>query len=258
MKNSQAGFFYEERDRRTRPAASCVVPIVINLLSPHSAIDVGCGVGTWLAVLKEHGVTNVFGLDADYVDKKYLKISPSEFLHCDLTDPPRLDGKWDLAISLEVAEHLPSKCAEDFVRYLVGLAPAVLFSAAIPFQGGHQHLNEQWPEYWVQLFAGHRYSVIDCIRHRLWNMAGIPRWYSQNILLFVEEKGLVHNPKIHTAIDNTTLEQLSIVHPDIYLSVCIRYRNLASQAYSVRGTASLFMDACKRAVKRRLGRLMGS
>ena len=63
-----------------------------------------------------------------------------------------LERKFDLAISLEVAEHLKSSSSEDFVQSLTTLAPMILFSAAIPHQGGLHHINEQWLEYWGDLF----------------------------------------------------------------------------------------------------------
>jgi hypothetical protein len=59
---------------------------------------------------------------------------------------------FDLAICLEVAEHLPPEAAEGFIDSLTRLAPVVLFSAAITFQVGNQHLNGQWPDYWATLF----------------------------------------------------------------------------------------------------------
>ena len=65
-----------------------------------------------------------------------------------------MNRKFDLVLSLEVAEHLPSECAEAFVESLVNLGPVILFSAAIPYQGGENHVNEQWPEYWVGVLSG--------------------------------------------------------------------------------------------------------
>lgn len=118
MKDNSAGFYYDKRNWRTRPAASLIVPIIMDLLSPSSVIDVGCGVGTWLNVFKENGVTKVLGLDAYYVDKEYLQIDASDFIECDLMSPPQLDSKWDLAITLEVAEHLQPEYAENFVKFL--------------------------------------------------------------------------------------------------------------------------------------------
>ena len=63
----------------------------------------------------------------------------------DLAQPLQIDRRFDLALSLEVAEHLPPECGSEFVQTLTDLSSVILFSAAIPFQGGTDHLNEQWP-----------------------------------------------------------------------------------------------------------------
>ena len=112
------------------------MPIVIDLLHPNSVVDVGCGTGGWLAEFKRHGVTNILGIDGPHIPIGQLEFDPREFLAADLTEPLRLDSYFDLAISLEVAEHLEVHRSEQFVETLTDLAPIVLFSAAIPHQGG--------------------------------------------------------------------------------------------------------------------------
>jgi SAM-dependent methyltransferase len=124
-----------------------VVPTVLRLVQPEPVVDVGCGDGAWLSVFRELGVNHRFGLDGDYVDRRLLQIPQDQFSATDLSLPFRLPCTFDLAVSLEVAEHLPPQSAEDFVDSLTRLAPVVLFSAAIPLQGGTHHLNEQWPDY---------------------------------------------------------------------------------------------------------------
>jgi 2-polyprenyl-3-methyl-5-hydroxy-6-metoxy-1,4-benzoquinol methylase len=65
-----------------------------------------------------------------------------------LIQPLDLEKEFDLVVSLEVAEHLPASAADQFVNTLVKHGKKILFSAAIPGQGGQDHLNEQWPDYW--------------------------------------------------------------------------------------------------------------
>ena len=103
-----------------------------------------------------------------------------------ITRSSRTQSKWEMILSLEVGEHLPKECAETFVYSLTQLAPVILFSAAIPFQGGTQHVNEQWQDYWVKHFQNKGYVAIDCIRNRVWGNERVEVWYAQNILIFAK------------------------------------------------------------------------
>ena len=152
--------YFKVLDAAERASAAAIVPLVIALLQPESVCDVGCARGGWLAVFKEHGVGRVLGIDGDYVERDQLKIDESEFRAADLEQGLPDVGRFDLAVSLEVAEHLAAESAGRFVDGLATLAPAVLFSAAIPGQGGRGHVNEQWPEYWRDLFARFNPSTV--------------------------------------------------------------------------------------------------
>jgi SAM-dependent methyltransferase len=165
-------------------SAEAVVPIVASLTEIRSVVDVGCGTGAWLAAFRNQGAEHILGLDED-VDPARLRIPRECFRKMDLSKPFELAEQFDLALCLEVAEHLPKKCAGVFIRSLVRLAPVILFSAAVPFQGGTHHVNEQWPQYWQDLFAQHDYQMLDLIRKEIWKRPEVQHWYRQNIFLFV-------------------------------------------------------------------------
>jgi 2-polyprenyl-3-methyl-5-hydroxy-6-metoxy-1,4-benzoquinol methylase len=148
-------------------SAHAVLPLVLDLVDVKSAVDVGCGVGAWLSVLKELGVDDVLGIDGDYVEPKDLLIPKRCFTAHDLTQDFDVERTFDLALSLEVAEHLPPERAHSFVETLARLARVVLFSAAIPGQGGIAHVTERWPDYWAGLFAEHGYVPVDALRYRI-------------------------------------------------------------------------------------------
>jgi SAM-dependent methyltransferase len=190
---------------------------VLELVPARSVIDVGCGVGTWLSVFQDHGVEHLSGVDGDYVDQTALEIPRDRFLPFDLEQPLRLAKTFDLVVSLEVAEHLPRECAVTFIDSLTRLGPIVLFSAAIPFQGGTLHVNEQWPDYWAEQFERHDYIAIDCLRRRVWGNEKVVWWYAQNILIFASRSHLDAHPHLKQEHDPTAGPPLRLVHPGCYL-----------------------------------------
>jgi len=203
--------FYARIGDGSRRSAAILLRIVFDLVRPHSVVDVGCGVGSWAAVALDLGGAEVLGIDGDYVDRGQLQIPHACFMPCDLRNPLRLERGFDLAISLEVAEHLPAECAETFVESLVRLAPVVLFSAAVPGQGGDHHVNEQWPAYWAELFARYDFEAVDCVRPRVWNDEQIGFWYRQNTILYARRDYLTRHPELRSI--GARGQPLPLVHP---------------------------------------------
>jgi hypothetical protein len=194
--------FFEDLEDGSRQSAQRVVPLVLSLVKARSVVDVGCGECSWLAEFLRQGIDDVQGLDGAYVPADVLKIPERLVTRCDLGHPFKLDRQFDLAISLETAEHLPPSRAEGLVADLVRLAPQVLFSAAIPFQRGTHHVNCRWPDYWQQLFRGHNYIAFDVIRPEIWYDERVEFWYRQNSILYVRrdqaEQNLNLAPLIHS------------------------------------------------------------
>lgn len=228
--NSYTDSFFASIQQSSLDSAKEIVPLVIELLQPNSVIDVGCGLGTWLSVFKEHGVEDILGIDGDYVDREKLQIPEESFLSVDLKKPLILDRKWDLVISLEVAEHLPDSSAEIFVNSLAELGKVILFSAAIPFQEGENHINEQWQDYWGKHFQNIGYLPIDCIRRKVWQNPHVAFWYAQNILIFAEREYLENHQLLKQEFDHMGTSQLTIVHPEKYLQVVDKYLEAAKKA----------------------------
>lgn len=212
--------FFAKHEGPTRVSAREAVPVVLEHVPAKSVVDVGCGMGIWLAEFKVAGVEDYLGIDGAYVRRDKLLIDPNRFQALDLSQPFGVGRRFDLAVSLEVAEHLPKESAESFVASLTALAPVVLFSAAIPNQWGDGHVNEQWPEYWHGKFAQHDYVVVDCLRTRLWKSPTIMPWYPQNMLFFVDRKRLGEYPRLASEFGRVGPEPpLAKVHPNIYLHV---------------------------------------
>jgi SAM-dependent methyltransferase len=207
--------FYREL-ASAQESAREILPLVLDLVKPASVIDIGCGTGNWLAIAHELGVREILGIDGPWV-KAQLAIPPEKFVEHDLSTPLKLNRRFDLALSLEVAEHLPASVARIFVQSLCDAADVVVFSAAIPGQGGRRHVNEQWPAYWAELFQEFRYSCYDFLRSRIWNNPRVTWHYAQNCLIFARA-GSLHSfgePAI----------PLPLVHPVLWSSQVARMKH---------------------------------
>jgi len=206
--------FHASRDRDTRYAAMRILNILYEKFpNLNRVIDVGCGVGTFLNVAKELGALYIKGIDGVWVNPDQLVIEANSFEAIDLSAPlpPLLNAKkYDLAICLEVAEHLPQDKASSFVHWLTSLAPVILFSAAIPGQGGIGHKNEAWLSYWVNIFKQEGFEPLDIIRSQIWYDPAIYFWYRQNTIVFIAATDC--------KFPQENLSILDIVHPDLYNS----------------------------------------
>lgn len=182
-------------------AAEVVVPIILEQFTVKSVLDVGCGLGTWLKVFQDaFNINDILGLDGAYLDKSKLAIESAFFKEIDLKKPFDLKREYDLVISLEVAEHLPEHAAVGFVESLCKHGDTIIFSAAIPAQGGQNHINEQWPDYWESLFLSNGFVQSDVLRPLIWNNSAIEVWYRQNIFVYKKSRGKNLNPNaLHQA-----------------------------------------------------------
>jgi SAM-dependent methyltransferase len=205
--------YFDWQIRGARLSAEVVVPLVLELVGPRSVVDVGCGVGAWLAVFGEHGIADLLGVDGAFLDRWRLLIPTESFVAHDLTTPLRLGRTFDLAVCLEMAEHLPGEAAETLTATLTDLAPVVLFSAAPPGQGGVGHVNEQPPAYWQALFWRRGYVPVDVLRSQIWTDGRVEPWYSQNTLLYVRQDCLRFYPRLREARRQTDDDQLLRIHP---------------------------------------------
>ena len=203
--------FFDAQIEGSLRSARVIVPIIMELVNPRSVIDIGCGRAAWLRAFEENGVEQVRGVDGHYLDLSKLLIQPAQFLQIDLQQPFKTEDRYDLALCLEVAEHLTSKTGRDLVRTLAGLAPIILFSAAIPGQRGTCHINEQWPSYWMSLFAEHAFLRLDPIRQHIWNDPRVEWWYRQNIFLYASRQAISESPRLQA--EERAAQALECIHP---------------------------------------------
>ncbi len=129
-------------------------PFIVDVFYPETLIDVGCGIGDFVKWFQENGVRAV-GIEGSenvlpylVVDKKDVFIKDLRFsLNSDFSE------RFDLAICIEVAEHIEQEYSDIFVKNLCSLSNQILFTAALPGQSGHGHINCQPQLFWEKLFC---------------------------------------------------------------------------------------------------------
>jgi hypothetical protein len=182
------------------------------MVSPRSVIDIGCGRGHWLVEFSNLGITDIRGVDSAAVLENSTLVIPAEnFCEHDLQLPLQAARKFDLAMCLEVAEHLPTRSALQLLDTLVACADVVVFSAAIPGQGGVGHINERWPWYWRDAMDLRGYVQYDPFRHQLWHNPDIALYYRQNLFLYVKK---TERPEIHSKMSDFTGSGLTLIATD--------------------------------------------
>ncbi len=181
--------YFEFIERGSFASAMTLVPFINKLLNPQSIVDFGCGRGAWLKIWIESGVTDVIGVDGDYVLKNELHIDVRKFRVHHLEQPIDLGRKFDLVTSFEVAEHLSADKSQSFVKTLTNHSNAILFSAATVGQGGENHINERSLESWRDMFAAHRYYPYDFLRPVFEKCSSVKPWYRYNTLLYLNSEG---------------------------------------------------------------------
>lgn len=222
-------------------SARVLLPILFEYVRPRSVVDVGCGRGAWLQVLQEFGAERVLGLDGAYVERSTLVIAPADFRATDLSRPFAIDGTFDLAICLEVAEHLPEQMALPLVETLTRAAPFVLFSAAIPGQAGVGHVNLQWPAFWQERFERFGFRKLDPIRRRVWQDPRVCSWYQQNVYLYASAAEVEQSERLQEEIRRVQVATVELIDR----SILVRYTYFS-------GLLGQLPRAAWRAIRRRL------
>ncbi len=219
--------FYQDQVDGSRAATDSMLGLTSRLVGLRDVLDVGCGTGVWLNVAEALGARHTLELDGPHVPVSARLLPAGHFIEHDLRQPFALGRRFGLVICLEVAEHLPIETAPALVACLVQHGVSVLFSAALPYQGGTSHIAETWPEFWVELFAAHCHRGVDALRPELWRDHRIPWWYRQTAVLFVSPRRYRSAPRLwrHPA-------PVSIVHPASYLWANHRPRSVLGSFYN--------------------------
>ena len=226
--------FLKKRKDKVYKSARNIVPIILNEFKIKSVVDIGCANGLWLSVFNEFGIEDYLGLDGHWIKREDLMIPNEKFKPFDLNNSLDLNKKFDLAISIEVAEHLPEIRAKSFISNICNLADIVLFSAAVPFQEGEGHINCQWQSYWRNIFSDNGFIAIDILRPKIWNNKDVNMIYSQNMFIYINKDLLVQNKEYSILKKYSEIPFFSIINPRFFNNEIEKHKRRQKLFYRIK------------------------
>jgi len=240
--------FFAQRRKLALQSAEQILDILWPIIPAQSVVDVGCASGIWLAEAKRRGAVTIQGIDGPWVPLDQLEIDIQEFYAHDLGESiPAGFEKYDAAFCIEVAEHLSASVSDSLIEFLTDRADVVLFSAAIPGQGGTGHINEQCQSYWQHKFFKCGFACFDLIRPQVWGEESVNIIYKQNMLVYAREgsKSFDQIKHSNTGIEALTLPyDLDRVHPDLFKRRMMKHERLKK-----RGMGKKIMKSLKAIAK---------
>lgn len=150
--------FYDDGGfARTEKTATCITSYLFERFQPASVLDLGCGMGNYLKHFADKGC-KVVGVEGSSDALTRVPKSVLAVQH-DLRQPLFINQKFDLVMSVEVAEHIPSRYSKNLVNSICRHAQnLVVFTAAPPGTPGEDHINCRDRNFWDILFKENGFS----------------------------------------------------------------------------------------------------
>jgi len=206
--------YFDKHELAARSSARQVVPFVMSVLRPTSIADVGCGSGQWTKEFILNGAQKAYAFDAFASPRWGGTANSVEFQKINLEECVADFPDVELVCWLEVAEHLSKFSCKRILHDIVERTDAILFSCAVPGQGGTGHVSERRLSDWVSDFGKVGFCCADVLRPRFWYDKRISWWYRQNTVIFVKENSVASNAILHFQLP--TFGGVDLIHPELF------------------------------------------
>ncbi len=183
--------FYDSVSARAEKTAQITRELISSFLTPESLIDIGSGDGVWtFTYLSGFSNLNATVVDLPETQFKFINNLSSRVhvIQQDFELGVNLPSSiFDLAICVEVIEHLSPRAAQELISYICKHSKVVLFSGATKGQGGTHHINENTQSFWIESMVNRGMKAYDVVRPVLSGEKEVPSYYKNNIFLYVNE-----------------------------------------------------------------------
>lgn len=179
--------FYDYSNAAALNAAGEIVPLVLTAIPIQSVLDVGCGSGAWLKILKEQHIQDYQGVDSYLRDPRKLLVGEDRIDMADFSEPFNLTRRFDLVTSIGLAGRLPDNVVDDFVTSLTQHSDVILFSPMSPNPTDAARESEKPLSYWFEKFEKQGFVMYDFIRPHIQYNNLISHWYRYNVVLFIRK-----------------------------------------------------------------------
>ena len=221
LKNLYDNNFYDQMTKMSIQSAEIYVNYLTKHIKPSSVIDLGCGRGAWLKAFKGCDISKLKGIDGNWINPEDLLDESIVFEPLNLNQLKLPKERYDLAMSLEVAEHLEVEAADNFVNFLTSASDLVLFGSAYKNQGGTNHINEQKHSYWANKFTSNGFLPFDVFREKFWDNDKVGFWYRQNIFLYIKKDTDMFKEFLKKGFSPiTNISFMDCIHPELYDAKC--------------------------------------
>lgn len=175
--------YFDTIEKAERVQAETLAEVLVEIYQPTSVADVGCATGLYLWPFHINGIETIGFDSADYAVEN--KAVPT-VQQADITNY-LVTKKYDLAICLEVLEHIENELCDNVLDNIVKMTSLVIFSAAQPGQKGTGHINCQTKEYWEQAFKMRGFEKVGLAERMI--LAHVTKqdhaeWFKNNLQVF--------------------------------------------------------------------------
>lgn len=164
---------------RTDETAAAIASYLIQRFNPRSVLDLGCGMGHYLQYFAANGCRAV-GVEGSAAGLARIPDTVLAMQH-DLRKPLIVNQRFDLVMSVEVAEHVPKKYSRTLVRSLCRHSNGlIVFTAAPPGTPGDDHINCRERSFWDSLFEEQGFTFNQDESRSMAEFAragGVARWF---------------------------------------------------------------------------------